>query len=125
MWISEPTPVISSTKQMDSWSSRRPSGTWNLPTSIHWKIVSSRTRCTGRVAEHLHERGHAVGERQHRHGHAEQVPPGVSPLAPEQQDGGAEQRERKQQPGGILDAGGVQRRRWRRSQGMRHQRTVD
>ncbi len=45
---------------------------------------------TGRVAEHLRERGRTVGERQHRHGHAEQVPPRVSPLAPKEQDDSAE-----------------------------------
>ena len=44
MWISEPTPVISSTKQMDSGSSSRPMSTLNRPTEIHWKMCRSRAR---------------------------------------------------------------------------------
>jgi hypothetical protein len=44
MWISEPTPVISSTKQMDSWSSRRPTGTSKRATWIQVNRVSSLLR---------------------------------------------------------------------------------
>ena len=32
MWISEPTPVISSTKLIESWSICRPMGTWKPAT---------------------------------------------------------------------------------------------
>ena len=34
MWISEPTPVISSAKLIDSWSSWSPTFTLNAPTAI-------------------------------------------------------------------------------------------
>ncbi len=44
MWISEPTPVISSTKQIDSGSSSRPMLTLKWPTEIHWKMCRSRLR---------------------------------------------------------------------------------
>ena len=44
MWISEPTPVISSTKQIESGSSRIPMFTWNRPTSIQVNKVRSRAR---------------------------------------------------------------------------------
>src|SRR3954453_1316815 len=37
MWISEPTPVMSSTNAMDSWSTVKPTSTWNLPTGIQVK----------------------------------------------------------------------------------------
>src|SRR5277367_1019632 len=43
MWISEPTPVISSTKQIDNWSICRPKSTCRLPTGTQlnrfWLMV--------------------------------------------------------------------------------------
>src|SRR5690348_17231581 len=43
MWINDPTPVISSTKQIDSWSICSPKSTCRLPTGIQlnkcWVIV--------------------------------------------------------------------------------------
>ena len=44
MWISEPTPVVSSTKQMDSWSSCRPTGTLKRATWIQVNRVRSLLR---------------------------------------------------------------------------------
>jgi hypothetical protein len=44
MRISEPTPVISSTKQIDSGSSRIPMFAWNVPTGIHEYMCRSRLR---------------------------------------------------------------------------------
>src|ERR1700691_4090561 len=43
MWISDPTPVISSTKQIDNWSTCRPKSTCRLPTGTQlnkfWPMV--------------------------------------------------------------------------------------
>ena len=35
MWISDPTPVISNTKQIDSWSVSNDTFAWKCPTAIH------------------------------------------------------------------------------------------
>src|SRR6476469_525670 len=45
MWISEPTPVISSTKLMDSGSMRMPNSTWRSPTGIQSKTCRFCIRC--------------------------------------------------------------------------------
>src|SRR5215217_5376956 len=44
MWISEPTPVISSTKHIDSWSSCRPKSTCSSPTGTQLKSFSPTAR---------------------------------------------------------------------------------
>ena len=44
MWISDPTPVVSSTKQMDNWSSCRPTGTLKRATWIQVNRVSTLLR---------------------------------------------------------------------------------
>ena len=48
-WISDPTPVISSTKHTDSWSSWRPKSTCSWATgtqenSVSWIVLSSALR---------------------------------------------------------------------------------
>ena len=44
MWISEPTPVISSTKHIDNWSSWSPKSTCSPPTGTQENSVSCTTR---------------------------------------------------------------------------------
>src|ERR1700682_1703006 len=44
MWISEPTPVMSSTKHIDSWSSCNPKSTCNRATGTQEYSVSCRAR---------------------------------------------------------------------------------
>ncbi len=46
MWISEPTPVISSAKHIDSWSSCRPKSTRNSPTGTQLNRLWCIARCS-------------------------------------------------------------------------------
>ena len=105
MWISDPTPVISSTKQMDSWSICSPMSTCSCPTGIQ---VNNRLvdDAVGSVAaEQVGEQRHAHPERPEGGGAAQPVPPGVGAPAAEQQDRGARQWQRHQQPGEVCHLG--------------------
>ncbi len=46
MWISDPTPEISSTKQIDNWSICSPKSTWNWSTGIQVNTVWWMARCS-------------------------------------------------------------------------------
>ena len=96
--MSEPTPVISSTKQIDSGSSSSATSTWKRATAIQEYRCTSWLRWAAGIAEHRDKAGKPVAERRKRGSHPEQVPPAIGTAAAEQQHSRPEQRERQHQP---------------------------
>ena len=86
MWISEPTPVISSTKSADSGSSSSPKSTFSAADCDPGEQVdSSPVRCVGVQRERVEEDQQAEHERRDDGGDAEQVAPPVGAPPAEQQ----------------------------------------
>ena len=107
MWISDPTPVISSTKHIDSWSICRPKSTWRLADRDPAEHLLVDDAVVAVPAEHLGEQAQAHPERRERGGAAQQVSPRVGAPAAEQQDRGARQGQCDEQPGVMSHLGGV------------------
>ena len=98
MWISDPTPVINSTKQIDSWSICIPKSTCRLPTGIQvnkfWMMVRASPCRLSRSDSSVE----ADSERRQGRRAAQQVSPRVGPPAAEQQYRGAGRGQRDEQP---------------------------
>ena len=98
MWISAPTPVINSTKHIDSGSTSSPKFTCSPPTGTQENPSRWIARSFAVAAEQIGEQHHPDRESAEHGRAAQQMSPPVGAPASQQQHHRPKQRQRQQQP---------------------------